>query len=152
MKTRFTIFSTTIIVGVLILVSSAAALCVNVSKANLRSGPGKNHEVTWQVYMYMPFEKVEESTDKKWYAVKDCDGDTYWIHRNLVTNRYRCAVVRVDKARLRTGPGAHFPTVKESPARKYHTYRVISSKNGWLRLRDEWSDTGWIRKDLLWIK
>jgi SH3-like domain-containing protein len=152
MKTRFAIFSTAVILTVLVLASSAAALCVRVSKANLRSGPGKNHEVAWQVYMYMPFEKVGESTDKKWYAVRDCDGDTYWIHRSLVTHRYRCAVVRVEKARVRKGPGTRFSTVKDSPALKYYTYRIISSKRNWLRLRDEWGDIGWIRKDLLWTK
>jgi SH3-like domain-containing protein len=152
MKTRFVIFSTAVILTVVVLASSAAALCVGVSKANLRSGPGKNHEVAWQVHMYMPLEKVGESTDRKWYAVRDCDGDTYWIHGSLVTNRYRCAVVKVEKAHVRKGPGTRYSTVKDSPALRYYTYRVISSAGNWLRLRDEWGDTGWIRKDLLWIK
>lgn len=152
MKTRCAIFSVVVILAVLVLASSSAALCVTVSKANLRSGPGKGHDVAWQVYRYMPLEKVGQSTDKRWYAVRDCDGDTYWIHRSLVTHGYRCAVVKVEKARVRKGPGTRYSTVKDSPALKYYTYRVISSKKNWLRLRDEWGDTGWIRKDLLWIK
>ncbi|MDD3845667.1 MAG: SH3 domain-containing protein [Syntrophorhabdaceae bacterium] len=152
MKTRSIMVPGAIILVFLLFASSATALCVKVSKANLRSGPGKNHEVAWQVYMYMPLDKVGQSTNKLWYAVRDSDGDTYWIHKSLVTGKYRCAVVSVESARVRRGPGTRFSTVKESPARKYYTYRVISSKKGWLKLRDEWGDTGWIRKDLVWIR
>jgi len=152
MRTKLDVTLAVVVLSSLVLASSAGAFCVRVSKANLRSGPGKNYKMAWQVYMYMPLEKVGESSDKKWYAVRDCDGDTYWIHKSLVTRGYRCAVVNVDSARVRTGPGKRFQTVRESPARRYYTYRVISSKKGWLRLRDEWGDTGWVREDLLWVR
>jgi len=42
--------------------------------------------------------------------------------------------------------------VEDSPASQYYSYRVISRKRGWVKLRDEWGATGWIRKDLLWIR
>ncbi len=131
---------------------SVHALCVRVSKANLRKGPGKNYEVAWQVYMYMPLERIGRSTSKHWYAVRDADGDTFWVHKSLVTNSYKCAVVKVDKANVRKGPGTRYSTVEDSPAQKYYSYRVISRKGSWVRLKDEWGSIGWIRKDLLWIR
>ncbi len=141
-----------LILGFFIPALSVHALCVKVSKANLRTGPGKSHKVSWQVYMYMPLEKVGHSTDKNWYAVRDVDGDTCWIHKGLVTSRYRCAVVNVEKANVRKGPGTGYTKVQDSPARRYYSYKVISKKRNWIRVRDEWGATGWIRKDLLWIR
>ena len=45
------------------------ALCVNVAEANLRSGPGTKFEKTWEVFKYMPFNKL--STKGGWFKVKD---------------------------------------------------------------------------------
>lgn len=133
-------------------VSSARGLCVKASRANLRTGPGMKHKVAWQVYMYMPLERIGRSTNKYWCAVRDADGDTFWVHKGLVTDSYRCAVVNVEKANVRKGPGKKYSTVEDSPARKYYSYKVISRKKDWIKVRDEWGAVGWIRKDLLWIR
>lgn len=135
-----------------VLASSALALCVRVSKANVRTGPGTNYNVAWQVYMYMPFAKTGLSNDKEWYAVKDVDGDIFWIHKNLVTESYKCAVVKSNKVNVRRGPGTGYGTVKDSPAQKYFSYRVLSTQGNWVRLRDEWGGIGWVRRDFLWIQ
>lgn len=140
------------ILVLLIPVLSASALCVRVSKANLRKGPGKKYEAAWQVYMYMPLERIGRSTNKYWYAVRDADGDTFWVHKSLVTDSYRCAVVNVEKANVRKGPGKKYSTVEDGPAQKYYSYKVISRKKNWIKVRDEWGAVGWIRKDLLWIR
>jgi SH3-like domain-containing protein len=149
---KILVFTAIFVLVFFMLSLSAQALCVRVSTANLRTGPGTRHKVAWQVYMYMPLEKVGRSTDKNWYAVRDSDGDISWIHKNLVTGSYRCAVVNVEKARVRRGPGTGFAMAEDSPASQYYSYRVISRKRGWIKLRDEWGATGWIRKDLLWIR
>lgn len=133
-------------------VSSARGLCVKASTANLRTGPGMKHKVAWQVYMYMPLERIGRSTNKYWYAVRDADGDTFWVHKGLVTDSYRCAVVNVENANVRKGPGKKYSTVEDSPAQKYYSYKVISRKKNWIKVRDEWGAVGWIRKDLLWIR
>ena len=45
----FVIFSVVLFVGE----ASATRLAVGVNKANIRSGPGKNHEILWSVERYL---------------------------------------------------------------------------------------------------
>lgn len=125
------------------------ALCVNVSEANLRSGPGTKHEKTWEVFKYMPFKRLD--TKGSWHKVKDVDGDIHWIYKKLVTDKFECAVVKVDKANIRSGPGTGNSESALSPALKYDSFRVIKRQSSWVKVEDEFGDTGWIFRKLLWI-
>lgn len=131
-----------------LIAARADALCVSAQKANLRSGPGTNYEVVWEVYKYMPFSKVGVSLSGDWYAVKDVDGDVNWIHKSLLTGKYKCAVVKADGVNVRTGPGTNYS--EGGVANKYFSSKVIGTKGVWVRLRDEY--TVWIHRDYLWIK
>ncbi len=126
------------------------ALCVNVPEANLRSGPGTKFEKTWEVFKYMPFHKL--TLKGNWYKVKDVDGDIHWIYKKLVTDKFRCAVVKVDKANVRSGPGTGYSKNSLSPALKYDSFKVIKIKPSWVKAVDEFGDTGWIFRKLLWIQ
>ncbi|HAK88985.1 MAG TPA: hypothetical protein DHV16_08470 [Nitrospiraceae bacterium] len=126
------------------------ALCVGTQKANLRSGPGTNYEVAWEIYKYMPFSKVGVSLSGDWYAVKDVDGDVNWIHKDLLTGKYKCAVVKTEEVNTRTGPGTKYS--KSGAAKKYFSFKVIGTKGIWVKLIDEWNNTFWIHRDYLWIK
>lgn len=128
------------------------ALCVKAQKANLRDGPGTNYEIVWEVYKYMPFLKVGVSLLGNWYAVRDVDGDVNWIHKGLVTNRYHCAVVKTEEVNVRTGPGTKYSKSYSSPAKKYYSFKVLKRKGIWVKVRDEWGDTGWIHRNYLWIQ
>jgi SH3-like domain-containing protein len=122
-----------------------------VPKANLRVGPGTNYDIGWQVFKYMPFEKVGKSLSGKWFAVKDVDNDVLWIHRNLVTEDFKCAVVEASEVNVRTGPGTNYSRSQMGPAKKYYSYRILDIRGNWVRLRDEWGNIGWIHRDHLWI-
>ncbi len=137
---------------VLFTAGHASALCVNAPKANLRLGPGTNFEIGWQVFKYMPFKKVGVSRDGNWYAVKDVDGDVMWIYKNLVTEKFKCAVVNAREINVRTGPGINHSKSPMGPAKKYYSYRVLDIRGNWVRVRDEWGSIGWIRRDFLWIQ
>jgi len=128
----------------------ASALCVKVPEANLRSGPGTNHKKTWQVFKYMPLEKISAKGD--WYKVRDVDGDVHWIFSRLVTDGFKCAVVKVDEANIRTGPGTNHPKTDMSPALRYYSYRVLKIDGKWVQLKDEYDNTAWIYRNLLWIQ
>lgn len=97
-----------IILFVLFILRNSDALCVSAQKANLRDGPGTNYENAWEVYKYLPLLKVGISLSGEWYAVKDVDGDVNWIHKKLLTSRYRCAVVKTEEVNVRTGPGTNY--------------------------------------------
>jgi SH3-like domain-containing protein len=141
---------TFVLFSLFILNNYSYALCVNVPEANLRSGPGTKHEKTWEVFKYMPFDKQSAKGD--WYKVKDVDGDSHWIYRKLVTNKFRCAVVKVDKANVRSGPGTGYSKNALSPALKYDSFKVIKIQSSWVKVIDEFGDTGWIFRKLLWIQ
>lgn len=130
----------------------AEALCVKVQRANIRSGPGTGHELVWEVYKYMPFQRVGRSSSGQWYAVKDVDGDVNWINRRLLTDSYRCGVVKNSSANVRVGPGTHYREARWSPAQQYSSFRILKTKGAWIKVKDEWGETGWIYKKLLWIK
>ena len=131
-------------------VVSADALCVNSGTANLRRGPGVKYEKTWQVFKYMPLKKIKRKG--QWYKVKDVDGDIHWIFRKLVTGKYKCAVVKKNKANIRKGPGKKYPRTDISPAIKYDSFRVLKFKGKWVQVIDEFGEKGWVFKKLLWIQ
>lgn len=131
------------------LINNVSALCVTVPEANLRNGPGTKYEKTWEVFKYMPFKRLAKKGN--WYKVQDVDGDKHWIYRKLVTNSFNCAVVKVDKANVRSGPGTHFKKKYFSPSLKYYSYKELKRKGQWVKVLDEFGETGWIFRKLLWI-
>ena len=128
------------------------ALCVNVSKANIRMGPGTRYEKAWQVFRYMPFSKIGISTDGAWYAIKDVDGDVNWIYKNLVTTQYHCAAVKSDWVNVRTGPGTNYRKSAMSPALLYDAFKVIKRQGRWVKVKDQFGQSGWIHRSYLWIQ
>ncbi len=138
-----------VLLSMIIFSDLSYALCVNVPDANLRSGPGTKYKKTWEVFKYMPFKKLSKKTN--WYRVQDVDGDIHWIYRKLVTDKFRCAVVKVEKANIRTGPGTNYSKSAVSPSLKYDAFKVLKTKSPWVKVIDEFGDTGWISRKLLWI-
>lgn len=141
-----------IILSILFIIRHSNALCVSAQKANLRAGPGTNYEIAWEVYKYMPFSKVGVSLSGDWYAVRDVDGDVNWIHKRLVTNRYRCAVVKIQEVNVRTGPGTNYSKSTLSLAKKYYSFKILQRRGIWIKVKDDMGNIGWIHKNYLWIQ
>ncbi len=139
-----------LIVMVLAIAPQSWALCVQVKKANLRQGPSTKYEKLWEVYQYMPFKKLEAKGD--WLKVSDVDGDIYWIYKNLTTEDYHCAVIKIEKANLREGPGTNYSQVSWSPRDKYYSMKVLNIKGKWVRIEDYEGDVAWIHRSLVWIQ
>ena len=141
------------ILSLVLTASQAGALCVGVSKANLRNGPGTSYEVAWQVFRYMPLKKVGVSDSGQWYAVEDADGDVTWIRKDLVTDKYKCAVVSAaEEVNVRTGPGTKFPKGRMGPAKQYYSFKLLKKQGPWLKVRDEWGGIGWIHRSYMWTR
>lgn len=134
----------------LFVAAPAQALCVKVPEANLRQGPGTQYDKSWEVFTYMPFEKIGKQGN--WYHVSDMDGDTHWIYSRLVTSGMRCAVVKTDQANVRQGPGTRYPLADLGTVVKYYSFKVIGEKGRWLKVQDDVANTGWIAKSLLWVQ
>lgn len=136
--------------GFLLMAAQAEALCVKASKANLRAGPSTKNQITWEVYKYMPL--IEKKRQGSWVYVKDFEGDRHWIYKGLVTKDFQCAVVKVDRANLRTGPGTSHKKADDLPyAEKYMTFKFLRTKGNWAQVMDTYGDKYWVFRKLIWV-
>ena len=135
---------------VLIFSLQANALCVDVKKANLRAGPSTKKQITWEVFRYRPLRKVKKQGS--WYKVRDFENDEHWVHKKLVTTKFKCAVVKVKKANLRTGPGSKFKKPSDLPSvDKYTVFKLVKTQGSWAKVKDSFGDSYWVFRKLVWI-
>jgi SH3-like domain-containing protein len=128
----------------------AQAICVKVKKANLRSGPSTKNQISWEVFKYMPLRKIK--TKGSWIKVRDFEGDTHWVYKTLVTSKFQCAVVKVEKANLRTGPGSKYKKPMDLPSvEKYTVFKLDRVKGQWAKVTDSFGDSYWVFRKLIWI-
>lgn len=129
--------------------NQVSAACIDVEKANLRHGPNTSYQKTWEVYRYMPFKILKTQGD--WLRIQDLDSDIHWVHNSLISRSLKCAVVKVEKANIRKGPGGQYPKVAWSPTQKYYAFKVLRSKSSWLEVEDAAGNKGWISQSLVWM-
>ena len=123
----------------------AQRLAVSASRANIRSGPGSQHDVMWQVEKYYPFEVLKK--EKKWIHFKDFEGDRGWLHESLV-GKINTVVTTRATSNIRSGPG------KENEIRytveRGTPFKVTGKKGNWLKIEHAKGYRGWIYKSLVW--
>ncbi|MEA2061655.1 MAG: SH3 domain-containing protein [Thermodesulfobacteriota bacterium] len=120
-------------------------LCIESKIANIRSGPGTDNEVLWQVERYHPVNIVEKKG--KWYRFTDFEGDFGWVHVALV-GKTRSVITIKDECNVRTGPGTDNPVT--FLVEKGVPFKVLARKGNWLKIEHSDGDTGWIYKTLVW--
>lgn len=98
----------------------------------------------------MPFKLLTTKGD--WKQVEDLDGDSYWVHAQLTTQKYKCAAIKNNKTNLRTGPGTEHPMVKWAPVDKYFSMKILKIENNWVHVEDAAGDKAWIYRPLVWIQ
>jgi SH3-like domain-containing protein len=126
-------------------VSLAQRLTVGVSTANIRSGPGKNYDVLWQVEKYHPIEVIEKSGN--WYLFKDFEGDKGWIYYSLVRS-IPSVITKKENCNIRSGAGTKFEIL--FAVEKGIPFKIVEEKGSWLHVRHADGDKGWIHKSLVW--
>ena len=127
----------------------AQKLTVNSDVANIRSGPGTNYEVLWQVEKYTPLLILDTDKSGTWYYIKDYEGSIGWISKNLMSKID--AVItkpRDERCNIRSGPGTNhdviFKAIKGVP------FKVLERKGNWIHIKHADGDEGWIHKNLVW--
>lgn len=128
-------------------VGSAAAerLAVKSNIANIRSGPGTQHEKIWQAEKYYPLAVQKRKGD--WIQFKDFEGDTGWIHKSLV-GKIDTVVTAKDKCNIRSGPGTKEDKIGSLD--RGIPLKVVERKGSWLKIEHADGDEGWIYKTLIW--
>ena len=118
---------------------------LNVSKANMRSGPGEQYPILW-VYVRedLPLEVTDEYG--AWRRIRDNEGTTGWMHGALLSGR-RSGIIsgatRIlyadpdtkSKALLRTEPGV--------------ILSIESCENDWCKVKIR-GRNGWVPQEHFW--
>ena len=143
--------SASVAVFLLVLMTAATVaasenrLSVKVPLANIRSGPGTDHNVLWKVEKFHPVKVIE--TRGKWCRFVDFEGDRGWLYRPLLAET-ETVIVKKNICNVRSGPGTQhdivFKTEKGVP------YKVLKHEGDWIRILHVDGDTGWIHKSLVW--
>lgn len=126
-------------------VASADRLAIVADIANIRSGPGTEHDILWQVYRNYPIDVLEKQGP--WYRFRDFEGDIGWVHSSLVS-RVATVITKAPKCNVRSGPGTGHDiafTVVDGIS-----FRLLGRKGAWLRIEHADGDRGWIHRSLVW--
>lgn len=118
---------------------------VSVDKCNVRSGPGENFDVIWQVEKYYPIDIIESKG--KWRFFRDAEGDEGWIHADLI-EKVKSVVIKKDRCNIRSGPGPKFNIT--FVAEKGIPFKVVDRKKQWIQIEHADGDKGWVHESLVW--
>jgi SH3-like domain-containing protein len=120
-------------------------LAVSADVANIRSGPGTDHEVLWRVEKYHPFLIVDKTGN--WYRFTDFEGDSAWIHESLLA-KIDTVITQKTLCNIRSGPGTDFEIIGTTSSGI--PFKVLERKNNWIHIQHADGDKGWIHASLVW--
>jgi SH3-like domain-containing protein len=135
------------LVLLMVSVASASVRMVSVSgnKVNMRSGPGTNYAIIWELGKGYPLRVIDSKGD--WLKVVDFENDEGWIYSNLV-GRVPHLIVKENRVNIRSGPGTNYRVVGQ--ANQGVVFRTLERRRGWVRIEHENGLSGWIQRTLLW--
>lgn len=126
--------------------AQAQMVSVDADMINLRSGPGTQYKILWELGRGYPLKVI--GSKGSWYRVVDFENDKGWVYKKLV-GRTAHLVVNKGAINLRSGPGTNYKIVRQ--AKRGVVLRTLESKSGWVKVRhDEENVEGWVKRDLLW--
>lgn len=127
-------------------VVAADFLTVTQDKATVRTGPGKNHPTSMELFQGYPLKVVNK--EGEWYKVSDFEEDGGWIHQSLV-KKCDTVIVSADKSiNMRAEPSTTAPVVAD--VERGVVLTKIGSKDKWTQVRHSGGTSGWIFSQLLW--
>ncbi|MBS3996455.1 MAG: SH3 domain-containing protein [Hydrogenophaga sp.] len=125
--------------------SAQNMVSVKGSTLNMRSGPGTNTEVLWELRKGYPLKVLARQGN--WLQVSDFENDRGWVARSLTGNTPH-HVVKAKTANIRQGPGTQHRIVGK--AEYGELLRTREKKSDWVRVERDNGNTGWVAKQLLW--
>jgi len=133
------------VLGLTVPALGAERLAVNVATATVRSGPGPQFDVLWQISKYHPVLALKKEAD--WYQIQDYEGDKGWMHQSLLA-KTATVITAKPRCQVRAGP--------EPNAKMLTTlgpgiaFRVVEKKNGWFYVEHADGDRGWLHSSVVW--
>ncbi len=127
----------------------AQAVCVNVPRVSLRSGPGPKYKETWKVGKYTPLKRKGDLRNG-WMPVTDMDGESHWVYSSAVTEEYECVSVKADFLVLRAEPQENGAVAPARYADKYWPAKKIRMEDDWIHLEDDFGNRYWVKENRVW--
>jgi len=141
------IFSS-ITLGLFLLASPllAASKSIGKDEVNVRSGPSLRQKILFKVPLGYPVEVEKKKGD--WVYFRDWVNNRGWVRKDLISD-VQTAVIKVNKANVRSGPGTKSSVVAE--VSEGEIYKILERSGEWVKIGYyEGSDpVGWIRRDLV---
>ncbi len=125
--------------------AQARMMAINGTKVNLRSGPGQNYSVIWELGRGFPLRVL--SSKGKWVKVQDYENDTGWVHQKFLDQKAHL-IVKKKRINIRSGPSTRFRVVGK--ANYGVVFRTLERKKGWVKVKHENGLSGWVLRSLLW--
>lgn len=126
-------------------VSQAEMLSIRGRQVNMRSGPGTNYPVLWELGAGFPLKTIKRQG--KWLQVKDFEGDTGWVFKKL-TAKVPTVIVVKKIVNIRSGPSTKKSIVGKA---EYGTVlKVVTHSKGWVKVQQQGGHVGWIKQNLVW--
>jgi SH3-like domain-containing protein len=115
-------------------------------QVNVRTGPGIRYPVEWVfIYKNMPVEIMAEF--KAWRKVRDWKGTTGWVHRSMLSGKYRWIIIRSKSTTLRREATPEAPVIarlKNKVVGRLKRCRgpwcevTVNGIQGWTKRTDIW--------------
>jgi len=118
---------------------------VQKDKINIRSGPGTNFEVLWEVFEGYPLQVIKRQGE--WAQITDFEGDKGWISNALLVDK-KNVIVKTDIANIRSGPGPNNEIVATAKYGVILSY--LGQKGEWVNVKHVNGTSGWIQTALIW--
>ena len=99
---KYLLLSIVMLIGTAYGAAAAERLAIKAGIANIRSGPGTQHDKVWQAEKYYPIAVQKRKGD--WILFKDFEGDLGWVHKSLV-GKIDTVITVKDNCNIRSGPG-----------------------------------------------
>ncbi len=129
---------------------SGSMVSVARKRVNMRSGPGKQYRVRWQLDRGVPL--LVRGTKGNWVKVRDFERDEGWIHGKLLGRRPHLIVKKIKNATqridIRNGPGPGYELVGQADSGT--VFQTLARKQGWAKVRHRSGLTGWVRREQVW--
>lgn len=120
-------------------------LAVSASTVNIRSGPGTNYDILWQVNKYYPIKIIKKAGS--WIQFVDFEGDKGWI-KNTLVHKIPSVITLKENCNIRSGPGTKYNI--EFKTERGVAFKVLKEKGSWIYVQHADGDKGWIYKSLVW--
>jgi SH3-like domain-containing protein len=111
---------------------------------NVRSGPGTDSDILFELPMGYPLEVI--GREGQWVNVSDYEGDKGYIIDSLLS-KTPYVIVKVKECNVRSGPSTNDPVVGN--VAKDVIFQKLEEKGDWVKISHP-QLTGWVHKTLVW--